>query len=169
MAVVKPFCCIHPARGLESRIAALPYDVYSREEARLAVKGEPLSFLNIDRPETMFPETQDMYAEEVYQAAKERLWKMVEEGSFVKEEEPVYYIYELSMEGRTQTGIVACASIDDYLDQTIRRHENTREEKEQDRIRHVDTCSAQTGPIFLAYRASQEIRAVVEEVKEEPP
>lgn len=169
MAVVKPFCCIHPARGLESRIAALPYDVYSREEARLAVKGEPLSFLNIDRPETMFPETQDMYAEEVYQAAKERLWKMMEEGSFVKEEEPVYYIYELSMEGRTQTGIVACASVDDYIDQTIRRHENTREEKEQDRIRHVDTCSAQTGPIFLAYRASQEIRAVVEEVKEEPP
>lgn len=169
MAVVRPFCCIHPAKGLEARIAALPYDVYSKEEARLAVKGEPLSFLNIDRPETMFPETQDMYADEVYQAAKKRLWKMVEEGSFVKEKEPVYYIYELFMQGRTQTGIVACTSVDDYTGQTIRRHENTREEKEQDRIRHVDTCGAQTGPIFLAYRAREEIRRIVEEVKAEAP
>ena len=96
MAVVKPFCCIHPARGLEPKIAALPYDVYSREEARHAVEGKPLSFLNIDRPETLFGPEQDMYAQEVYEAARMRLQNMQADGSFVKEESPVYYIYELT-------------------------------------------------------------------------
>ncbi len=169
MAVVRPFCCIHPKRGLESRIAALPYDVYSREEARRAVEGKPLSFLNIDRPETMFEPGQDMYAPEVYEAARDRLWSMVGEGYFVKEEQPVYYIYELTMDGRSQTGIAGCASIDDYQRQIIKKHENTRAEKERDRIRHVDVCRAQTGPIFLAYRAREEIRRMVQSVKEEMP
>lgn len=169
MAVVKPFCCVHPARGLEQKIAALPYDVYSREEARRAVEGKPLSFLNIDRPETLFGPEQDMYAQEVYEAAKERLQNMQEDGSFVKDESPVYYIYELTMNGRTQTGIVGCASIDDYEQQIIKKHENTRAEKEEDRIRHVDTCSAQTGPIFLAYRAHGRIQEIVESIKASSP
>lgn len=169
MAVVRPFCCIHPAKGLEAEIAALPYDVYSRAEARRAVQGKPLSFLNIDRPETLFAQDQDMYAPKVYEAAKKRLWQMVSEGSFVKEEEPVYYIYELTMDGRSQTGIVACASIDDYQNRVIKKHENTRAEKEQDRIRHVDVCSAQTGPIFLAYRSQDAIRRIVEKVKAGEP
>jgi len=165
MAVVKAFYCIHPAKGLESRIAALPYDVYNREEARQAVQGNPLSFLNIDRPETMFAEEQDMYAPEVYQAAKKRLCQMIKEGSFVKEENPVCYIYELTMNGRSQTGIVACASINDYQNQIIKRHENTRAEKETDRICHVDACGAQTGPIFLAYRSQESVNRIVAEVK----
>lgn len=165
MAVVRPFCCIHPAKGLEHKIAALPYDVYSREEARSAVKGRPLSFLNIDRPETLFDPEQDMYAQEVYEAARDRFLRMQEEGSFVKEASPVYYIYELMMDGRSQTGIVGCASIDDYENQIIRKHENTRAEKEADRIRHVDVCNAQTGPIFLAYRSHEKIRKIVEETK----
>lgn len=169
MAVVKPFCCIHPAKGLEPEIAALPYDVYNRAEARRAVQGKPLSFLNIDRPETLFAQEQNMYAPEVYEAAKKRLWEMVEEGSFVKEPEPVYYIYELTMDGRSQTGIVACASIDDYQNQVIKKHENTRAEKEADRIHHVDICGAQTGPIFLAYRSHGEIRRIVAEVKSREP
>lgn len=169
MAVVKPFCCVHPARGLEPEIAALPYDVYSREEARRAVEGKPLSFLNIDRPETLFGPEQDMYAQEVYEAARERLQKMQADGSFVKEESPVYYIYELTMDGRSQTGIVGCASIDDYEQQVIRKHENTRAEKEEDRIRHVDVCSAQTGPIFLAYRSHVSIREIVKKVKASEP
>lgn len=169
MAVVKPFCCVHPARGLEPEIAALPYDVYSREEARRAVEGKPLSFLNIDRPETLFGPEQDMYAQEVYEAARERLQKMQADGSFVKEESPVYYIYELTMDGRSQTGIVGCASIDDYEQQVIRKHENTRAEKEEDRIRHVDVCSAQTGPIFLAYRSHASIREIVKKVKASEP
>lgn len=167
MAIVKPFCCIHPAKGLESEIAALPYDVYNRVEARKAVQGKPLSFLNIDRPETLFAQDQNMYSREVYEAAKRRLWEMVGDGSFVKEQEPVYYIYELTMDGRSQTGIVACVSIDDYQKQVIKKHENTRAEKEADRIRHVDICGAQTGPIFLAYPSHETIRRIVAEVKSE--
>lgn len=169
MAVVKPFCCVHPARGLEPKIAALPYDVYSREEARCAVEGKPLSFLNIDRPETMFGPEQDMYAQEVYAAARERLQEMLADGSFTKEESPVYYIYELTMDGRSQTGIVGCASIDDYEQRVIRKHENTRAEKEEDRIRHVDACSAQTGTIFLAYRSHEQIQDIVKAVKASEP
>lgn len=169
MAIVKPFCCIHPARGLEPEIAALPYDVYSRAEARKAVQGKPLSFLNIDRPETLFAQDQNMYAPEVYEAAKKRLRQMMDDGSFVKEPEPVYYIYELTMNGRSQTGIAACASIDDYQNQIIKKHENTRAEKETDRFRHVDICGAQTGPIFLAYRSHGTIRRIVSEVKTQEP
>lgn len=169
MAVVKPFCCIHPAKGLEQEIAALPYDVYNRTEARKAVQGKPLSFLNIDRPETLFAQDKNMYSREVYEAAKKRLWQMVDNGSFVKEPEPVYYIYELTMDGRAQTGIVACASIDDYQNQIIKKHENTRAEKEADRIHHVDVCGAQTGPIFLAYRSHETIRRIVAEAKSREP
>ena len=169
MAVVRPFCCVHPAKGMESEIAALPYDVYSREEAREAVKGKPLSFLNIDRPETLFAPEQDMYAQEVYEAARERLQKMREEGALVKEACPVYYLYELSVDGHSQTGIVGCASIDDYENQVIRKHENTRAEKEADRIRHVDACNAQTGPIFLAYRSQERVRQILAEIKTEEP
>ncbi len=169
MAVIRPFPCIHPAKGLEREIAALPYDVYDRGEARKAVEGRPLSFLNIDRPETQFPEGYDMYAPEVYEKAREILWKMIGSGSFVKEGQRVYYLYELTMNGRSQTGIVACASIDDYLGGVIRKHENTREEKEIDRIRHVDVCNAQTGPIFLAYRAQEAIQRIVAEVKAAEP
>ncbi len=169
MAVVKPFCCVHPARGLEPEIAALPYDVYNREEARRAVEGKPLSFLNIDRPETLFGPEQDMYAQEVYEAARDRLQKMRADGSFVKEESPVYYIYELTMNGRSQTGIVGCASIDDYERQVIRRHEETRAEKEQDRIRHVDITDTHTGPIFLVYRSDKELNQIVEKVRQTVP
>ena len=169
MAAVKPFRCIHPANGREEQIAALPYDVYSREEARNAVEGKPLSFLNIDRPETMFAPEQDMYAPEVYKAAANRLQQMRTEGSFVQEEMPVYYLYELTMDDRSQTGIVACASVDDYLSKVIKKHENTRADKELDRINHVDTCSAQTGPIFLAYRANAVISAEVAKAKQEKP
>lgn len=166
---MRPFCCIHPAPGMEPDIAALPYDVYHREDARAAVLGKPLSFLNIDRPETMFDEKYDMYAPEVYEAARDRLWKMRGDGQFVQESRPVYYVYELTMAGRSQTGIVACASVDDYLNGVIKKHENTREEKELDRIRHVDVCGAQTGPIFLAYRSRKEIRELVREAKEQTP
>ena len=169
MAVVKPFCCVHPARGLEPEIAALPYDVYNREEARQQTAGNPDSFLNIDRPETQFPEGTDMYEERVYQKAHDLLWEKVADGTFIKDKQRCYYIYELTMDGRAQTGIVACASIDDYENQVIKKHENTRAEKEADRIRHVDTCNAQTGPIFLAYRSNQTINEIVEQVKKHTP
>ena len=169
MAQIRPFFCIRPCREKAARIAALPYDVYSRAEAKQVTAQNPDSFLNIDRPETQFADDADMYDDKVYQKAREMLWKQVEDRTFLKEEKRCYYIYELTMDKRTQTGIVACASIDDYENQVIKKHENTRQEKEADRIRHVDTCNAQTGPIFLAYRADQGIRTVVQEAKKQEP
>ncbi len=169
MAQIRPFFCIRPCREKAARIAALPYDVYSRAEAKQVTAQNPDSFLNIDRPETQFADDADMYDVKVYQKAREMLWKQVEDRTFLKEEKRCYYIYELTMDKRTQTGIVACASIDDYENQVIKKHENTRQEKEADRIRHVDTCNAQTGPIFLAYRADQGIRTVVQEAKKQEP
>ena len=142
MADIRPFPAIRPAKGKEADIAALPYDVYSRAEAREAVKDRPLSFLRIDRAETQLPEDMDLYDSRVYEKAKELLWGMVADGDFVQDEKPCYYLYELTMNGRSQTGIVACASVDDYLENRIKKHENTRREKEEDRVRHVDVCGA---------------------------
>ncbi len=161
MAEIRPFLCIRPSEGKAADIAALPYDVYNRTEAKEAVKGNPDSFLKIDRAETQFDDTVDMYDPKVYQKAHDLLWDMVEKGDFIQEDAPCYYVYEQTMDGRVQTGIVACASIDDYANGVIKKHENTRAEKEADRIRHVDACNAQTGPIFLAYRANATIREAV--------
>ena len=166
MAEIRTFCAVHPAEGLASKLAALPYDVYSRDEAREQVKKAPESFLAIDRPETQFPKDQDMYAPEVYQKAHDMLEEWIKRGSFVQDQQKCYYLYELTMDGRSQTGLVACASIDDYLNGVIKKHENTRAEKEQDRIRHVDTCNAQTGPIFLAYRSQATINQLVSKIME---
>ena len=165
MAVIRPFRAYRPQKGLENEIAALPYDVYNREEACEAVKGSPLSFLNIDRAETQFDSSVDTYADEVYQKAHDMLWDMIQKGRFVQEDKPVYYLYELTMDGRVQTGIVACASVDDYENQVIKKHENTRAEKELDRIRHVESCEAQPGPSFLAYRANDILREVIVRTK----
>lgn len=161
MANIIPFRAIRPRADLAERIAALPYDVYNRKEAREAVKEDDYTFLRIDRPETQFPEDYDMYAPEVYEKAREMLDQMIEDGFFVQEEKEAYYVYELVMDGRSQVGIGACASVDDYDTQVIKKHENTRADKEADRIRHVDVCSAQTGPIFLAYRRREEIEREV--------
>lgn len=169
MAVVNPFICIRPERSVAHRIAALPYDVYNREEAKQEVRKEPLSFLRIDRAETNFGDEVDTYDPRVYTKAKELMQEMIEKGSYAVDEKECYYVYELVMDKRTQTGLVACSSIDDYLNNVIKKHENTREEKELDRIRHVDVCNAQTGPIFLAYRSKKEIDNVVEETKREEP
>lgn len=169
MAVIIPFQAVRPNRELVHKVAALPYDVYNRAEAREVALKEPLSFLNIDRPETQFPEDYDMYADEVYEKASSMLKEQKEQGIYIQEEEPCFYLYELTMDGRSQTGLVACASIDDYVNNVIMKHENTREEKELDRIRHVDTCSAQTGPIFLAYRKNETIEAIVAAEKAKEP
>ena len=169
MPKVTPFQSIRPVPELASRIAALPYDVYNRKEACEVVKREPLSFLKIDRAETQFSDDVDTYDPRVYEKAKELLDEAVAEGHFIIEETPCYYIYELIMNGRSQTGIVACSAIDDYINQTIKKHENTREDKELDRIRHVDTTDAHTGPIFLAYRSKSEINTIVSAVKETTP
>lgn len=169
MATIKPFRCIRPAVKVAAQVAALPYDVYNRSEACEEVKDKPLSFLRIDRAETQFDNSVDTYDERVYLKAKELLDGMIADGTFVSDSDNAYYIYELVMDGRSQTGIVACASIDDYQNNVIKKHENTRAEKEADRIKHVDVCSAQTGPIFLAYRSQDVINNIVARVKRTSP
>lgn len=169
MAVIKAFECIRPDEKVADRVAALPYDVYNREEALKEVEREPLSFLAIDRAETQFDSSVDTYADCVYDKARELLDGRIADGTFITDTDKAYYVYELTMNGRTQTGIAACASIDDYNNNIIKKHENTRADKEQDRINHVDRCSAQTGPIFLAYRADEVIRNEVAKAKEEKP
>lgn len=169
MAVIRPFKCVRPNQLAVERVAALPYDVYNRSEAKEEVLREPLSFLKIDRAETGFSDDVDTYDSRVYKKAKEILDEMTADGTFVSDDEEAYYIYELIMNGRSQTGITACASIDDYQNNIIKKHENTREDKEQDRINHVDVCNAQTGPIFLAYRSNNIINNIVNEKKMEKP
>ena len=169
MADIKPFRAIRPRQDFSSRIAALPYDVYNREEAKAEVLKEPYSFLKIDRAETQFPDEVDTYDSKVYQKAHDILQNMIAEESFIQEEEVAYYLYELTMNGRVQTGIVACASSNDYETCIIKKHENTRADKEIDRIKHVDVCNAQTGPIFLAYRARKVLNEIVEETKKDSP
>lgn len=166
MALIKPFECVRPNEKDAARVAALPYDVYNRQEAVCEVKREPLSFLKIDRAETQFDDSTDTYAPEVYAKAKELFEEALADKTFITDTDKAYYIYALTMDKRTQTGIVACASIDDYLNNVIKKHENTRADKEVDRITHVDTLSAQTGPIFLAYRADSVINDAVKKTKE---
>ena len=169
MAVVKPFPAIRPQAVKAAQIAALPYDVFTREEAVKEIEKHPLSFLRVDRPETNFPEGTDMYSPQVYEKAGELLWKLVDTGDLCQDMEPCYYIYELSVGDHVQTGVAACASVDDYLDHVIRCHENTRPEKETDRIRHIEACHAQTGPIYLAHCPEPELRRLLDIRKRSHP
>lgn len=169
MAELRPFASVRPREDLAERIAALPYDVVNRQEAKAIVRENPYSFLKIDRAETQMDDSVDMYCDTVYETARDTLEQMLEEGSFVTEAAPCYYLYELTMNGRAQTGLVGCASIDEYLNDGIKKHENTKPEKEKDRIRHVDVCSAHTGPIFLAYRRQESLAKLQEQVKTEKP
>ena len=167
--IVKPFAAVRPTVSVADQVAALPYDVYDRAEAAAAVDGEPLSFLNIDRPETQFLADVDMYAPEVYAKARELFDARRADGTFVTEPAPCFYLYELTMNGRSQTGVVACCAIDDYLENVIKKHENTLEKKKLDRIHHIDALDAQTGPIFLTYRDSDAIDILVAAVKKTAP
>lgn len=163
MAVVKSFKCVRPVKELAEQVASLPYDVYDRKEAKAAVSGKPYAFLNIDRPETAFDDSFDMYSKEAYEKAKNLYEEFKNKGIYEKDNEDSYYLYELTMNGRSQIGIVGLASVDDYLNDIIKKHENTREEKEIDRIKHVDTVNAQTGPIFLAYKKNDDLKKIISE------
>ena len=169
MPIVKPFQAILPKASLASSIAALPYDVYSRTEAKRVVSENPLSFLRVDRSETFFPEDFDMYSQEVYDKAKSTLEEMIADGSLIKREEKCYYIYGLTMDERTQTGVVGCASIDDYLADNIKKHEEIRGDKKMDRTCHIDTCNAQVGPIFMAYRPVPQLDEIIATEQLEKP
>lgn len=169
MAEIYPFQAVRPAAELAGVIAALPYDVYSSAEARREVKRNPHSFLSVDRAETQLPEGTSPYSDAVYQTASQTLQRMIRSGELIREEEPSLYLYELTMDGRTQTGFVGCASVAEYEQGIIRKHENTRAEKEDDRVRHVDACNAHTGPIFLSYRAQDDLRRFAVKIRERTP
>ena len=157
MANIKPFKAYRPAKGLEDKIAALPYDVYNRQEAKEVVTANPLSFLSIDRAETQFDDTVSTYDDAVYSKADEMIKTWIKEGKFVQDEKECYYLYQEEWRGRKQTGFVGCASIDDYQNNIIKKHENTLAAKEQDRINHIDRTNMQTGPIFLSFCSNSTI------------
>ena len=164
MAIIKPFRAIRPIAEKAEKVAALPYDVMSSEEAREMVKGNPYSFLHVDKAEIDLDRSIDLYDTKVYQKAKQNMEQMVQNGIMIQDKQPLFYIYCLTMNGKSQIGLVACTSIDEYLNNTIKKHELTRADKEADRIRHVDTLNANTGPIFLAYHKNDEVKAILQSV-----
>ena len=169
MAVVRAFKGFRPVEELASKIAALPYDVMNSEEAREMVKGDKYSFLHVDKAEIDLDPSIDVHDQRVYSKARENLDKMISEGEFIQDKEPTLYIYRQVMNGRAQTGLVFCASIDDYINNVIKKHEFTRADKEEDRINHVDNTNANTGPIFLTYRENKEISKIINDWTEKKP
>ena len=169
MAIIRPFKAYRPVKEHVKDIAALPYDVMSSKEARGMVKNNKYSFLHVDRAEVNLDESVGEYDKVVYDTAKKVLENMIEEGLYIQEKAPAIYIYQQIMDGRGQKGIVCCTSVDDYINNIIKKHERTRLLKEIDRVNHVDICNANTGPIFLTYRNNNEISSIVEEwTKKEP-
>ena len=169
MANFRPFKALRPAKEYASKVAALPYDVMNSEEAKEVVKGNPYSFLHIDKAEIDLPAGTDLYSNEVYLKAADNLKKSEENGVMINDEKPCFYVYRQIMNGREQTGLVGCASVDDYINNRIKKHELTRADKEADRIRHVDTCDANTGPIFLCYKENSDITALIDQYKANEP
>ena len=167
MADIKPFVCVRPAEDVVSAVAALPYDVYNREEAKEVVAKNPKSFLAIDRAETQFPDDVDTYDDRVYAKAAQMLKDWIADGTFIRDNRECYYIYELVRKGKVQTGIAGCASIDDYLNNVVKKHELTRSDKELDRINHVDVCDANTGPIYLACRYTDRLSGLLAQWKKD--
>ena len=169
MAIIRPFKAYRPVKEHVKDIAALPYDVMSSKEARDMVKDNKYSFLHVDRAEVNLDESVGEYDKIVYDTAKKVLENMIEEGLYIQEKAPAIYIYQQIMNGRGQKGIVCCTSVDDYINNIIKKHERTRVLKEIDRVNHVDICNANTGPIFLTYRNNNEISSIVEEWSKKEP
>ena len=167
MAVFQAFRALRPAEDKAEAVAALPYDVVTREEAKEIGAKNPYSFLHVDCAEIDLPEGTEPYDSAVYEQANKYLCTMEQNGILKQDETPCYYIYELTRRGKTQTGLVGCCSIDDYMNGVIKKHELTRAEKEQDRMRHVDTCDANTGPIYLTCRYPKELQEMMKDWKEE--
>lgn len=165
MVQVSPFKAIRPDRKLAYKVAALPYDVVNSQEAQELAQGNPYSYFHIDKAEIDVSESISVYDQEVYQTAAKNLTDFLAKGWLVKEAAAAFYLYELVMDGRSQTGIVTCTSIQDYLDEKIKKHEFTRHEKEIDRMNHIRTCDANTSPIFLSYRPQNDIQLLVAEWK----
>ncbi len=162
MSVLRAFKAIRPTAELVDKVAALPYDVMDSDEAREMVKDNPYSFLHVDKAEIDLDPSIDIHDTRVYEKARDNLNKMIDDGIFIEDKQKNLYIYKQVMDGRSQIGLVGCTSIDDYMNDIIKKHEFTRPDKEQDRINHVDYCNANTGPIFLTYRAESGINEIIE-------
>lgn len=165
MAIVNPFKALRPQPQFAPKVASRPYDVLNSKEAKIEARGNPHSFLHITKSEIDLPEDTDIHSAEVYERAKQNLNAFIQRGILFREDKPCFYIYQLIMNGRSQTGLVGISSIDDYEKDIIKKHEFTRPEKEQDRINHIKTTRAQTGNVFLAYRNISEIDDVIQKWK----
>ena len=169
MVTISPFKALRPSAELAKQVASRPYDVLNSKEAKTEAQGNNTSFLHITKSEIDLPETTDIHAQEVYDKAKENLDAFISRKILFRESKACYYIYELVMNGKSQTGLVCGSSVDDYENGLIKKHEFTRPEKEQDRINHIKTTGAQTGNVFLAYRNVAEIDAVINKWKKKSP
>ena len=169
MAIIKPFAALRPQPELASRICELPYDVMSSDEARALAAGNPLSFLHVSKPEIDLPVAVDIYAPEVYAKGKENLQRLISQGALRQDPEPRFYLYRQIMGSHRQVGLVAAASCQDYLDGVVKKHELTRPDKEDDRVRHIETLNSQTGPVFLVYRANKALEAFIAKTTQQAP
>lgn len=169
MANIKPFKGLRPVKKYASKIASPPYDVISSKEARKYVKNNPISFLHVVKPEIDLPENTDLYSDTVYQKGKENLNMLIEKGYLKRDENPSFYIYRQKMGNHVQTGVVAAASCEEYKKNIIKKHELTREDKEIDRAKHIETLNANTGPVFLTYRAKKQIDDIIEKLTDRKP
>ena len=162
MAIIKPFRAYRPVDSLVKYVAAPPYDVVNSEEARELVKDNKYSFLRVDRGEVNLPRDIYKYDNRVYECARDLLDNMINEGTYIQDEKPMFYIYRQVMNGKSQTGLVTCASIEEYIENKIKKHENIRDDKGVDRVKHIKYCNAHTGPIFLVYREDKTITCIIE-------
>jgi uncharacterized protein (DUF1015 family) len=163
MALIKPFAALRPEPSLAAKICELPYDVMSSVEARQTASGNPLSFLHVSKPEIDLPENVDLYSAQVYEKGKENFQRLIDQGALKYDARPSFYLYRQIMGEHAQTGLVAAASCEDYLRGIVKKHEFTRPDKEDDRVRHIETLNSQTGPVFLVYRSTQPLKNFIRE------
>ncbi|OGU39604.1 MAG: hypothetical protein A2X61_11220 [Ignavibacteria bacterium GWB2_35_12] len=169
MAIFRPFKAFRPLPQYAQEVAAKPYDVLNSNEAKEEVKGHPLSFLHVGKPEIDLDPNINHYDPQVYEKGKENLMKLINDGILKEDEAPFFYVYAQTMDGRTQYGLVGCASVDDYWNDVIKKHEKTRKDKEDDRSNHVRITNSHSGPIFLTYRDNDEINKIVTQITNEAP
>ncbi|MBD3402776.1 DUF1015 family protein [candidate division GN15 bacterium] len=168
MAIVRPFRGLRPTNDKAAEVASPPYDVLSTEEARAMAQDNPLSFLRVNKAELEFPEDSDPYTEEVYQRGKENLHKLIDQGVMIRDDKPGFYLYRLTWQNRSQTGLVALTSVDEYDRGLIKKHEHIRPEKMHDRANHISFLEAQVGPVFSTFRATDAIDATMKKITAEP-
>jgi uncharacterized protein (DUF1015 family) len=169
MAIFKPFRAFRPKTELACEVAAKPYDVLNSDEARIEAEGHPLSFLHVGKPEIDLPRDIDIHSEPVYLKAKENLDKLLKENVLIEDPKASFYLYAQTMDGRTQYGFVGVASVDDYWNDVIKKHEKTRKDKEEDRANHVRYTNSHSGPIFLTFHDNDELQAIINEISQKQP